>query len=385
MTKPLDQRTASFLFALVLSIVLCVTAILYGGQAPADEPLKTESTAIIHEPEFGGVYITITIEDFNALGFEYGDSVDVVFSNGYRMDDIPYFSGYYVDVGEPLLIAYPGYDYIKAAVNYGADVWETGQLNEDDTAEIRLRERGKYLDTQKARDIHYYDERERYDNDVSFANFRNIRMGSLKEGILYRSASPCDNQHNRAPYADALMKEAGVLCVLDLADTGEKIDGYIAKEDFNSPWFLSLYEKGQVIPLAMSMNFASEEFTSKIAQGFTAMSEFPGPYLVHCTEGKDRTGFVCMLIEALAGASYQEIVDDYMKTYDEYYRINEASDPERYRLILEKNLLPMIRFVAGDDTVDITTADLAPLARDFLVRCGMTEAQIDRFLARITG
>ena len=181
------------------------------------------------------------------------------------------------------------------------------------------------------------------------------------------------------------MKEAGVLCVLDLADTGEKIDGYIAKEDFNSPWFLSLYEKGQVIPLAMSMNFASEEFTSKIAQGFTAMSEFPGPYLVHCTEGKDRTGFVCMLIEALAGASYQEIVDDYMKTYDEYYRINEASDPERYRLILEKNLLPMIRFVAGDDTVDITTADLAPLARDFLVRCGMTEAQIDRFLARITG
>ena len=94
-----------------------------GGPEPA-----VEGCAILHEPEFGGVYIEIPIDEFNALGFEYGDSVKVVFSNGYTLEDIPYYNGYYVDAGEPLLIAYPGYDYIKAAINYGEDLWDKGGL-----------------------------------------------------------------------------------------------------------------------------------------------------------------------------------------------------------------------------------------------------------------
>ena len=83
---------------------------------------------IQHELEFGGVYIEIKIDDFNKLGFRYGDSVKVQFSNGYTLEDLPYYNGYYVDAGEPLLIAYPGYDFIKAAINYGADLWEEGGL-----------------------------------------------------------------------------------------------------------------------------------------------------------------------------------------------------------------------------------------------------------------
>ena len=39
----------------------------------------------------------ISIDDFNKLGFEYGDSVNVSFTNGYELTDIPYYNGYYVD------------------------------------------------------------------------------------------------------------------------------------------------------------------------------------------------------------------------------------------------------------------------------------------------
>jgi protein tyrosine/serine phosphatase len=31
-------------------------------------------------------------------------------------------------------------------------------------------------------------------------------------------------------------------------------------------------------------------------------------YVVHCIEGKDRTGYVCALLEGLCGATYEEIV-----------------------------------------------------------------------------
>ena len=32
------------------------------------------------------------------------------------------------------------------------------------------------------------------------------------------------------------------------------------------------------------------------------MASHEGPYLIHCTEGKDRTGFVSALLECLIGA-----------------------------------------------------------------------------------
>ena len=123
------------------------------------------------------------------------------------------------------------------------------------------------------------------------------------------------------------------------------------------------------------MSYASDEFRSKIANGLTAMAEHDGPYLLHCTEGKDRTGFVCMLLEALCGASYQEIVDDYMITYDNYYGITKASDAVRYDVIVESVLDPMLKSVAGDGT-DLRTADLAEAAASFLRSAGMTDAQI---------
>ena len=383
-----------------LFIVILATMMLLSGCRKKEESIRVSGLATIHETEFGGVYLKITIDEFNKLGFQYGDSVDLEFSNGYKLEDIPYYNGYYVDAGEALLIAYPGYDYIKAAINYGEDLWERAQLkasnseqktlwstallDEHSTATIALRESGKYKDVQEARDIHYSDDRSKFPSDVVFANFRNVVMGSIKEGNLYRSASPCDNQHNRAPYVDSLMKGAGVQCILNLSDNDTKITNYISKSDFNSPYFLTLYNDNKVIPIALNMNYLSEEFANKIAQGFIEMSAKEGPYLVHCTEGKDRTGFVIMLLEALAGASYQEIADDYMLTYDNYYKINQEKEPAKYKTILEKNLDAMLTFVVNDQTVNIKTAELAPYARQYLLKAGMTDIQIDLLLNKLS-
>jgi protein tyrosine/serine phosphatase len=385
----------------ILTAVIASASVLCACQKEEQvqpEP-KIENCAIIHETEFGGVYIKSTIDDFNKLGFVYGDSVNVEFSNGFKLEDVPYYNGYYVDAGQPLLIAYPGYDYIKAAVNYGDDLWETAglqqkndqklnlwmqsKLEEHDTASVYLNERGKYADIQAARDIHYYDERERYTTDEEFANFRSIHMGRIAENRLYRSASPCDNQHNRAPYVDRLIEQAGVNGIMNLSDSHLKIRGYMEKENFDSPYFLSLYQNDQVIPLALNMNYLSEEFAVTAAQGLKELAKLEPPYLIHCTEGKDRTGFICMLVEALAGADYQQIADDYMVTYDNYYGITADSEPDKYQTILEKNLDAMIRSIVGDESIDITNADLSVYAKNYLLKAGMSEEEITAFLNRI--
>jgi len=353
------------------------------AESTAESAAALKDCKISHSTEYGGVFIKISIDDFNALGFQFGDSVDIVFSNGVRLEDQPYYSGYYTENGQSLLLGKQSDTYIRACINYGDDLWKIAGVNKDDTATITLRERAKYLENQHLRDIHYTDNRDDYATDEAFSNFRSVTTTGVAAGILYRSASPCNNKHNRASCTDSLVGSAGVRCILDLSDDEKKIKRFIGDESFNSPYFLSLYEEGHVIPLALKMNFAFDDFMQKLAAGLSDMADQEGPYLIHCIEGKDRTGFVCMLLEALCGASLQEVVEDYMITYDNYYGINPDSDPARYNGIVKQSFYPMILALSDDENTAPEDVDLYAGARRYLLKGGMEEQQIDRLIERL--
>lgn len=142
-TKSNILRMSVCLFFLISSVLgFSACADNNGGQpAPADistkdsaESSKTElvleNMPIEHETKFGGVYIKITINDFNALGFRFGDSLNITFSNGFELKDLPYYNGYYVDMGEALLVGYPGYPYIRTGYNNGEDMYVKAGLSE---------------------------------------------------------------------------------------------------------------------------------------------------------------------------------------------------------------------------------------------------------------
>ena len=400
-----NQRKSRVLLVLVCLIGIlvlggCASAktSMLGGVRPSEGSSEPESEqagtlivsglGVMHEEEFGGVYIDISIDEFNALGFAYGDSVNVTFSNGYYLEDLPYYNGYYSRTGEPLVVSYPGYPYVKVGINSGGDLWDVAELSESDLAEISLAEPEKYLDIQEVRNLVYWDERERYESDEEFGNFRSVDVTGIRENILYRAASPCNNEHNRAPYVDDLIEAAGVACIVNLADTEEKITGYISADDFDSPYFHSLYDGGKVILLGLNMNYGSEDFRTKLVKGLTAMASFDGPYLVHCTEGKDRTGFVCILLEALCGADFEEIQADYMITYENYYGITQAEDPDKYDAIVENLFVPMFDSIVNKPEVYLTanylgSVDLAAAAERYLLESGMDQATIDLLKSRL--
>ena len=365
---------------------------------------ELNNKSIEHESEFGGIYIHETIDEFNELGFKYGDSINISFSNGKSLDDIPYYNGYYTKNGEILLVAYPGYPYIKVCINNGDDLWEEIDLlnetitleksslwanlgvDENTTASIKLNEKGKYIDIQEARDIHYSDNINDYTSlgycNYVFANFRSLKGGKLKPNTIFRSASPCDNQHNRAKYVNDLIEECGINYILDLADTDEKIQGYMSKPDFKSNYFKSLYENDKVIPLALNMNFESDYFKSKVILAMKTLEQKQGPFLVHCTEGKDRTGFLCLLIEALAGASYREIVEDYMTTYFNYYSLLGKFDASKYDTIVSNVLNPMLETIVNDGS-NLEDANYASYANNYLISNGLTQDEINNILNNI--
>lgn len=269
-------------------------------------------------------------------------------------------------------------------VSMSAEMWELSGLKEGDSAEIRLVKKGKYLDIQDARDIHYEDDRSLYPDDAAFANFRCTDTEGIRKNTLYRSASPCDNQYNRAGYTDRLAEEARINYILDLADNDEKIHGYIDKDDFDSPYFLSLYENKNVIPLALNADYGSDSFREGLAEGLRAMTEHEGPYLIHCTEGKDRTGFVCMLLESLCGAGYDDIESDYMKTYENYYGITKDSADKKYDTLVNEVMIPMICVFTDDEKTDIKNTDLSIYAAEYLKQSGLSDDEITKIKARLS-
>ena len=350
---------------------------------------KLENCAIMRDTSFGGVYLDATIDQFNNLGFAYGDSVDVVFSNGYELKGIPYFNGYYVRVGEPLVAGYPGYPHVEVVVNYGAPLWDTAGLSENDTATVTLAKAGAYLTTQESFDITYTNNRSDYASDEQFANFRALSGGSLKPGAAYRSASPVDNEYGRASYVEDLMKKAGIAYDLDLSDNTGEIDKFEQESKAQSvdfSYFNGLQNAGAVGALDLSASYPTTAFAQTLCAGLVDMSQHEGPYLIHCIEGKDRTGFVCALLEALCGATYDEIVADYMITYDNYYGITKESAPDKYNAIVDLNINGMLAFLAGvdDKATDLRTISYAEPARNYLKSGGMSDEQIDALVARIS-
>lgn len=349
-----------------------------------DENISISNLEIFKDEEFGGIFFNISIDDFDKKGFKFGDSVDIEFSNGYKVLDMPHYNGYYAKTGEVMLISYPTYGYLKACICNGDSLWKIANVKNEDTAKIKLRERGKYIDIQNVFNLKYSNDRKDYTSDEEFSNFRNIKLGSIKENILYRGASPINNIKNKAKCVDELIEKVGIKYIVDLADNKSDIEKFLNKSDFDSQYFKKLYDESKVALIKNNMNYKSKEFAEKIVKAMISMSKNEGPYYVYCEEGKDRTGFLCMIIEGLAGATYEEIVKDYMITYDNYYGVSEKVDKERYDIIANNYIVDMLRYIADRDNpmnknIDLKDLEYKNIIGRYLTDNGMSFEELDNW------
>lgn len=357
--------------------VVCV--MLFGLSACAHtENSASEATAVkatvIEIEKYGHAVLDIATADFCTKGYSLGDVVFVRF--GSFESEMPFFDGYYTNPGGVMLRGLAPEKNIAVAINYGDLSQETG-IALGDTVEISMAEKAGMLDYQELCALKYSNDRADFSDDAMFANFRAVTVGTIGNGKLYRSASPINNEHGRASYANDFIKAAGVATVLNLADSDEDIAEYIAAEDFNSEYYRALYEDGKVIALDMTANFFSDKFAASVVEGLTFLAQNDAPYSIHCTEGKDRAGFTVMLLEALMGAKLQAIIDDYMISFYNYYGIDKETQPERYEAVLNNNLMAMLCHVMGAESVEeLEKIDLESAVTNYLLDNGMSESDI---------
>lgn len=348
--------------------------------------------------KYGNIAVDISPEAMKDFGYEYGDILAVKV-NG-KSFDIPFCTNYSdVDTGELvardsgiLVIAINMGDFatanglaVKEKYDDGSYAWvyPEGTTIDDIVVEISMGEKGGYKDEYLIHQLERTNERADYRSDAVFANYRNIESGDIGDNALYRSSSPVNNDLNRASYADELAAMTKIQCVMNLADNNAGIEGYIAEEGFASPYYAHLYGSNKVVALNLGVDFSAPEFKKGLAEGLRFFAANKGPYLVHCNEGKDRAGFVSALLAAYMGASFDDIVADYMRTYENYYHIEKGS--EQYEAVKNSNIVSILRTIAGlDKSADVSAVDLASAAEAYIKGIGLTDAELAALKANLS-
>ena len=358
--------------------------------------LKTNETRIHGYVQsiakYGNLELTIPGSELDKAGFEYGDLLKITVDG--KEFTVPYGTNYSdVDQGSTILRNSDGH--LTLAINMGDFAGKNGnatkKTNEDKTYEwyyaaetnipavvtIEMGEKGGYYDEWLIHQLKRTNNREDYKNlsDAEFANFRNVATTGMGENALYRSSSPINAEIGRNTYADKAAEAAGVKTFMNLANDEATAKGY---EGFDSTY----YSKQNVVYLNLGVDFTAADFKTGLATGLRYFTTHEGPYLVHCTEGKDRAGFVSALLECYMGAVYDEVVADYMITYYNYYGVTKEAEPAKYDAILRSNIVKTLQTAFGVN--DLKTADLKQEATDFFKELGLTDAELTTLTANLS-
>ncbi len=371
-----------------------------------DAPAETETavptieTGIKEIKKYGNLVLTVSPEAMIELGYEPADLVRV--SVGGRTMEMPVGIAYSdVDTGEPVCCHQMGgveVPQVSLAINMGDLASSLGIAVKTATAEapgyrwdwcegfddavtvtIAMVEKQGYADEYLLRQLSQNGSNDRADypalTDADYANFREVDTTGMGIGALYRSSSPVNPKYNRNREADAAAEAAGIQTVMNMADNADAMRSY---DGFSSTYYASC----DVIALNMSMDFFSDDFRGSLAKGLRFLAARRGPYLIHCNLGKDRTGFAAGILECLMGAGPEEVVRDYMHTYENFYRVEAGT--EQYDRVAVSNIERSLARAFGLESIWDESADLALCAERYLKDLGLTEDEIGALKAGLS-
>ena len=327
------------------------------------------------------------MDDFKKEGIDFIDTVKVSF------------------LGKELIVPYvPSYRCVRSGGNVlvGSDMFKTIPLiafhsnflkvnkiavfleNEDRTIDIlpcknikfpikftfELYEKGGYAEKYKVYDLRRTNNREDYKEltDEEYVNFRSPKIRGMKENLLYRGSSPINDFMGRAKLADEMLKKYGIKTIINLSDSEEVAKNFPGYED-------TYYSKQNIIFLNTNADVTSYNFGKSVLKAMRFINEHEGPYYIHCMEGQDRTGAICAIFESLLGATKEELIYDFMKTYENFYKVERGS--YQYMEIIKGEIQDNIASVRG---FTYSTLDVLKHPISFLHFLDLTDEEINTFV-----
>jgi len=366
----MQELFIKFLFAIAMFSVNVLNFNRTDSQLELQSIIKEEKISYVGTVEsidvFGSVILDISSEDFMALGFVLGDSVDIKCSGGFEIDDIPIYDNYYGLPYDSIVTNY--LDNISLA-GISCDYASYAGITENETVTITLNTKGEYKELQEMYFLPDPRVRMSWQTDAQFSNARMVTVGNIKENRFYRGSTPLDPHYDRIELISDYLEEKNINTVINLADNNNAINKYTNI----TTTVQKLLDNSSIHFEKMGVAYDSDDTKDKIGNILTDITEGSAPYYVHCSLGQDRTGFVCCILEAFCGASYDEIIDDYMLSYDNLYGITKETDPERYNL-MKKRIDYMFTLITGQKNASkMSTKEIGEATWKYLRQAGVSE------------
>lgn len=366
MKKEVSMMKSSKFVAVCVAFLVC-----FGGSAFAAKAVSVK-TEIASFDKHGNANLKITGTVFSANNFGLSDIVSV--KVGSFKFDAPVGKNY-TDVDNGDYIIRINDQEVSLAINMG-NFEKRSNAKVGDSVTITMKEKLGYLRTYQSRILNKNNDRANFSSNEVFANWRAVNTGKIAPNRLYRSNTPIEVADARAPYAAELLAASPVKTIINLCDSTASAEN----RALQVPFYTDILKSGNGICLNMGAAYADIVFSRKLYDGLAFMASHEGPYLVHGKEGKIRTGFVCTVLEALCGATIEEMDDDFMISYENLYGLKKGSS--QYTAI--KQTVPeMFKTISG--TKKITNGNVQSLAENYLKKTvGLSNEQITALRNNLT-
>jgi protein-tyrosine phosphatase len=217
----------------------------------------------------------------------------------------------------------------------------------------------------------------RHFNLIGASNFRDLGGYAGKDGRRLRWGRLFRSNHlGHLTEADiAVVRRLGVKSAFDFRGTQERASAVCALDEIMvhslpiEPTVVAALRARLTANAALSpadgLEVMRESYRNYVRQNtanfrtlFSHLLEDPGPLVIHCTAGKDRTGLASALVLHALGVPDDVIAEDYLLTNRFYRRDPSASSdlPDEVRQVLGSVQISFL--TAAFDTIDAEYGDL---------------------------
>ena len=308
---------------------LCLS-LLFACSSSNDEPTTKDAVSveatITERNSFGNFLLDLSPDSLKKKGFDVGDIVTVSGGSLPGSLDMP-ITSFTLAVGSwgMCLMSFSNEPTMTLALaNASFSDRVGGKVG--DRISITMKQKGGYKEQNDKYKLYISYKRSDYDSDEMFANFYPIECSGMKPGLLYRSSSPLMESDNpsRYEYADRLARKAGIRTIFTFAHKEEQWKKALATGSGYGEYCKELYDEGNILFYKSAIDIFVDKEAVKIGEAMRRMLESEPPFLIHCQIGRDRTGIVTMILQTLAGATYEEVESSYMKAFYNWHRIDAS-------------------------------------------------------------
>ena len=242
---------------------------------------------------------------------------------------------------------------------------------------------------------------------TSVHNFRDVAgpgyalrpSGSMARGLVYRSTTLAVGDDDLA-----VLEKLGVSTVVDLR-TGAEIDkqpdvvpagaeylpidvlrGHTSAATLSASGLAGAEEARREMAATYERFVVGDHERRAFGRAVHALAVSSGPAIVHCTAGKDRTGWVSALVQLVAGVREEDVIADYLLTRE--MSADFVSSIRTYVQAEMPDKLEAIEVLIGVEeanlrrSLDALTREFGDARRYLVEGAGVEEAAVDELSAR---